>query len=111
MQNRYMNTLGGPCDRKVLVCSISYYTDLEINYIIYMVCFKARQPFQASNGKIDFFAEAGTKKIMQFYIKRKYVFFRSRNRLRWFPYVSKILSLKMVPQIGQIFKMLKIGQL
>ena len=46
-----------------------------------MVRFKARQYFQVSSGKIDFFAEAGAKKIMRFYIKRKYVLFRSRNRL------------------------------
>ena len=89
MQNRYMNTLGGPCDRKVLVCSISYYTDLEINYIIYMVCFKARQPFQASNGKIDFFAEAGTKKVCSFTSKEK-MFLSDQGtnylEIHWFPY-------------------------
>ena len=46
-----------------------------------MVCFKARQHFQVSTGKIDFFAEAGTKKSMQFYIKIKDVLLRSRNGL------------------------------
>ena len=48
---------------------------------MFMVCFKARQYFQVSNWKMDFFAEAGTKKSMQFYIKRKDVPFRSRNKV------------------------------
>ena len=43
-----------------------------------MVRFKARQHFLVPHGKIDFFAEAGRKK---FYIKRKDVPFRSRNKV------------------------------
>ena len=74
-----------------------------------MVHFKARQHFQVSNGKIDFFAEAGTKKVCSFISKEK-MYFSDRGtdylELHLFPYVSKILSPKMAPNIGQIFKML-----
>ena len=80
-----------------------------------MVRFKARQHFQVSSGKIDFFAEAGAKKVCSF-ISKENMYFSDQGtdylEINWFSYVSKIIS----PKIGQIFKMLKmyamkIGQL
>ena len=79
-----------------------------------MVRFKARQHFQVSNGKIDFFAEAGTKKVCRFISKEKMYFSDQGTdylEIHLFPYISKILSPKMAPKIGQIFQMLKIAQL
>ena len=41
-----------------------------------MVCFKARQHFQDSNGEIDFFTEAGTKKKYAVLYRKKRLTFQ-----------------------------------
>ena len=71
-----------------------------------MVHFKARQHFQVTNGKIDFSAEAGRKKVCSFISKEK-MFLSDQGtdyqEIHWFPYVSKILSSKM----GHTYELLK----
>ena len=56
-----------------------------------MVRFKARQHFQVSSGKIDFFAEAGAKKVCSFILKEK-MYFSDKGtdylEIYWFPYIS-----------------------
>ena len=69
-----------------------------------MVCFKARQHFKVPHGKIDFFAEAGRKKVCSFTLKENMFLSVQGTKyleIHWFPYNSQILSPKMAPKVGQ----------
>ena len=71
-----------------------------------MVRLKARQHFYVPHGKIDFFAEAGRKKVCSFTSKEKmFLSVQGTNYLEihWFPYVSQILSPKMVTEVHIFF--------
>ena len=69
-----------------------------------MACFKARQHFKVPHGKIDFFAEAGRKKVCSFISKEK-MFLSDQGtdylEIHWFPYSSKLVSPKMAHKVGQ----------
>ena len=54
-----------------IVHVVLYNIGFKYIYMVNMVCFKARQHFQDSNGKIDFFTEAGTKQLCSFILKEK----------------------------------------
>ena len=59
---------------------------------IYMEHFKARQHFQVSSGKIDFFAEASAKKVCSFILKEKMYFSDQGTdylEIHWFPYIGQ----------------------
>ena len=68
-----------------------------------MVRFKARQHFLVPHGKIDFFAEAGRKRVYSFLSKEK-MFLSDQGtdylEIHWFPYISQILSPKIAPKVG-----------
>ena len=72
-------------------CLISSIYIVRLYIYIYMVRFKARQHFKVPHGKIDFFAEAGRKKVCSFTSKEKMFLSVQGTKyleIHWFPYNS-----------------------
>ena len=69
-----------------------------------MVRLKDRQHFLVNHGKIDFFAEAGRKKVCSFTSKEK-MFLSDQGtnylEIHWFPYISQISSPKIAPKLAK----------
>ena len=89
-----------------MCCLFSCYSLIRFGfkYIYIYGSFQSKATFLVTNGKIDFFAEAGRKNICSFTSKEK-MFLSDQGtkylEIHWFPYNSQIFSPKMTPKVGQ----------